>query len=186
MLPGRIAIVTGASCGIGAATSCALSRAGASVVLASDDCHAISTLAAAITSCGGHAVAVPTDLTSPVSVRRVIEQTLGAFGRLDIAFNCTGFNNVADSAVSVAMEYQIPPMARARAGHIVNLALTPAVVELTRAAASDFAQSGVRVHATADGTPEEVARAVVRLCSDEVGQAKQFETAALIVGPGQT
>jgi short-subunit dehydrogenase len=165
MLPGRIAIVTGADCGIGAATSRALSRAGASVVLASHDTQAIERLAAGIASAGGHAVAVPTDVTSPMSVRRLVEQTLGAFGRLDAAFN-----NSHPDAMSLAMKYEIPPMSRARNGRIVNLAPTPAVVQLTRAAASDFADSGVRIHAVTSGShdsAEDIANAVVLLCSDD-------------------
>jgi hypothetical protein len=164
MLPGRIAIVTGADCGIGAATSCALSKAGASVVLASHDAQAIERLAADIASSGGHAVAVPTDVTNPVSVRRLVEQTLGAFGRLDAAFN-----NVQPDAVPLAMKYEIPPMSRARGGRIVNLAPTPAVVQLTHTAALDFAASGVRIHAVTTGphdSAEDIANAVVLLCSD--------------------
>jgi hypothetical protein len=165
MLPGRIAIVTGADRGIGAAISRALGRTGASVVLAAHDAHAISALATAISSTGGHAVAVPTDFTSPVSVRRLVEQTLGAFGRLDAAFN-----NLPPDAVSLAMKYQVPPMARARFGHIVNLAPIPAVVELTRTAALDFAGTGVQIHSGPTGphdTAADIAQAVVLLCSGE-------------------
>jgi glycine/D-amino acid oxidase-like deaminating enzyme len=159
MLPGRIAIVTGADRGIGAATSYALSRAGASVVLASHDTHAIETLAVKIASSGGHAVAVPTDVTNPLSVRRLIEQTLGAFGRLDAAFN-----DLPPDAVALAMKYEIPPMARARSGHIVNLAPAPDVVELPT-------DSGVRIHTVAIGpndNADDIANAVVLLCSDAV------------------
>jgi NAD(P)-dependent dehydrogenase (short-subunit alcohol dehydrogenase family) len=86
-LSGRAAIVTGAGRDVGAAASCALSRAGASVVLAARDGQALEELAADISSAGGHAVAVPTDLTNPMSMQRLVEQTLGAFGRLDAAFN---------------------------------------------------------------------------------------------------
>jgi hypothetical protein len=165
MLPGRIAIVTGADRGIGTATSCALSRAGASVVLASLDAQAIERLAVEIASSGGHAVAVPTDMANPMSVRRLVEQTLGAFGRLDAAVN-----NVPPDAVSLAMKYEIAPMCRAHSGRIVNLAPTPDVVHLTRTAASDFAASGVRIHAVTTGphdSAEDIANAVVLLCSDD-------------------
>ncbi|WP_220447462.1 SDR family NAD(P)-dependent oxidoreductase, partial [Nonomuraea deserti] len=89
-MSGRTAIVASAGHGIGhgaAAASCALSRAGASVVLAARDGQALAALAADLGAAGGQAVAVPTDLASPVSVRRLVEQTLGAFGRLDAACN---------------------------------------------------------------------------------------------------
>ncbi|TMR90133.1 SDR family oxidoreductase [Nonomuraea basaltis] len=168
-LSGRTAIVTGAGRGIGGTASCALSRAGASVVLAAHDGLALEALAADISSAGGHAVAVPTDVTNPVSVRRLVEQTLGAFGRLDNAFN-----NAHVRGVSLAMKYEIPAMRRTGGGCIVNMAPTAdtqaAVIELTRTAARDFADSGVRINAVATGpqcSAEDVANAVVWLCSGE-------------------
>jgi NAD(P)-dependent dehydrogenase (short-subunit alcohol dehydrogenase family) len=167
-LSGRTAIVTCAGHGIGAAVSCALSRAGASVVLAARDGQALEALAADFRSAGGHAIAVPTDITNPVSVRRLVEQTLGAFGRLDAAFN-----NAHVHEVSVAMTYQIPAMRRVGGGRIVNLAPTADtqadVIELTRTVALDFADSVVRINAVAMGrhdNAEDVANAVVWLCSD--------------------
>jgi short-subunit dehydrogenase involved in D-alanine esterification of teichoic acids len=153
-LSGRTAIVTGAGCAAGAAAACALSRAGASVVLAARAGPALDALAAEL----GSAVAVPTDLTNPVSVRRLVEQTLGAFGRLDAAFNGT--------AVSLAMRYQIPPMRQAGRGRIVNLAPTAAVLSLTRDAAVAVAGSGVQINAITTGAPTDVARAVAWLCSN--------------------
>jgi NAD(P)-dependent dehydrogenase (short-subunit alcohol dehydrogenase family) len=138
-LSGRTAIVTGASHGIGAAASCALGRAGASVVLAAADGPALEAVARAISAAGGHAVAVATDLTNPVSVRRLVEQTLGAFGRLDAAVDTDG--------VALAMKYLLPSMRRG--GRIVDLAL-------------DFADSGVRINAVAvHAIATEVAAAIL-------------------------
>ncbi|MEV0381450.1 SDR family oxidoreductase [Nonomuraea sp. NPDC050643] len=162
-LSGRTVIVAGAGRAIGAAVSWALSRAGARVVLAARDGRAIEELAARIGAAGGHAVAVPTDLADPVSVRRLVEQTLGAFGRLDAAFN-----HAYTRAVSLAMTYELPSMRPG--GRIVNLAPTASVIELTRAAARDRAGSGVRINAVTTGPgggPEDVAGAVVWLCSDD-------------------
>ncbi|MGW0481132.1 SDR family NAD(P)-dependent oxidoreductase [Nonomuraea sp. NPDC003214] len=159
-LRGRTAIVTGAGRAIGAAAARALSRAGAGVVLAARDGRALEALAAGIGAAGGAVVAVPTDLASPVSVRRLVEQTLGAFGRLDAAFN--------HSRAALAMRYELPPMRLAGRGRIVNLATGPRVAELTRATARDLAGTGVRVSAVtpAYGSAEEIADAVVRLCSE--------------------
>ncbi|MGP3956185.1 SDR family NAD(P)-dependent oxidoreductase [Nonomuraea sp. 3N208] len=157
-MSGRTAIVTGAGSGIGAAVSSALSRAGASVVLAARDGQALRELAADLGSAGGHAVAVPADLANPVSVRRLVEQTLGAFGRLDAAFNHGEVGEVA-----LAMKYEIPSMRYG--GCIVNLAATAgayaAVAELTRRVALDVACSGVRIDAVAAGSEEDVATAVL-------------------------
>jgi NAD(P)-dependent dehydrogenase (short-subunit alcohol dehydrogenase family) len=156
VLSGHTAIVAGAGHGIGAAVSCALGRAGATVVLACDG-RGLDALAGEIRVAGGHAVSVPTDLANPVSVRRLVEQTLGAFGRLDAAVNIAG--------AALAMTYQLPPMRRAGRGCVVNVAPSDGVAELTRATALDLAGSGVRLHAVCLGAPEDVAGAVVRLCA---------------------
>ncbi|MCW3033132.1 MAG: hypothetical protein QOK19_295 [Solirubrobacteraceae bacterium] len=86
-LTDRVAIVTGASRGIGAETARALARAGARVVLAARDESRLQALAAEITATGGTALGIPTDIGEPTDVERMISRTLDAFGRLDIAFN---------------------------------------------------------------------------------------------------
>src|SRR5699024_8231487 len=104
LLAGRVALVTGASRGIGAATACALAAAGAGVVLAARDEHALRTVADAITGRRGRALAVPTDVTHPASVGRLLDRTLTAFGRLDAAVNNAGGGHrptpVADVAIA--------------------------------------------------------------------------------------
>ncbi|PXY27704.1 SDR family oxidoreductase [Prauserella muralis] len=173
VLSERTAIITGVGGALAAAAAHALSRAGASVVLASRDAGALDALAAEITAEGGHAVAVPTDLASPVSVRRLVEQTLGAFGHLDAALN-----NGSAHDIALAMRYQIPSMWRAGGGRIVNVApdvaLQPAVIALTRTAAPDLAMSNVRINAVsaaAHAHAGQVADTIVWLCSDDAALA---------------
>lgn len=141
-LEGRVALVTGASRGIGAATARALSDAGAKVVLAARDEKALHALAGDITAAGGTAIAVPTDVRYPEAVRRLVEQALGAFGRLDVAVNNAaggGHRPIPladvtvgdfDSAIAVslrgvflAMKYEIPAMLGG-GGAIVNMSST--------------------------------------------------------------
>jgi NAD(P)-dependent dehydrogenase (short-subunit alcohol dehydrogenase family) len=86
-LTDRVAIVTGASRGIGAATARALADAGARVVLAARDETRLETVLAEIEAAGGTALSVPTDVGDPQDVERMVGRTLDAFGRLDIAFN---------------------------------------------------------------------------------------------------
>jgi NAD(P)-dependent dehydrogenase (short-subunit alcohol dehydrogenase family) len=63
LLEGKVAIVTGASRGIGAASARAFAEAGATVVLAARTAQAIATVADEITAAGGTALAIPTDVT---------------------------------------------------------------------------------------------------------------------------
>src|SRR5262245_51594042 len=83
----RVAMVTGASRGIRAATARALSAAGAAVVVAARTEPALRAVADDIDAGGGQALAVPTDVGDPASVGRLVEQTMGAYGRLDAAVN---------------------------------------------------------------------------------------------------
>ncbi|MBO0841438.1 MAG: SDR family NAD(P)-dependent oxidoreductase, partial [Sciscionella sp.] len=84
---GRVALVAGASKGIGAATAKAFADAGAAVVLAARDEQAIARLAGEITANGGRALPVRTDVGDAESARTLVERTLTEYGRLDFAFN---------------------------------------------------------------------------------------------------
>jgi NAD(P)-dependent dehydrogenase (short-subunit alcohol dehydrogenase family) len=76
-----VAAVTGASRGIGAATAQALAAAGARVVLAARDRHALESVARAIREAGGDALVVPTDVSKPAEAERLIA-TAGEMGPL--------------------------------------------------------------------------------------------------------
>src|SRR5207245_6392550 len=113
---------------------------GAKVVLAARDEKAIATVAKDILSTGGQAVAVPADVGDPMSVERLVEQTLDVYGRLDVAFNNAGDGHMptplADikvedferairvnlTGVFLSMKYEIPAMLRnGGGGAIVNM-----------------------------------------------------------------
>jgi NAD(P)-dependent dehydrogenase (short-subunit alcohol dehydrogenase family) len=145
-LTNQVALVTGASRGIGAATARALSRAGAAVALAARDEERLDALAAEITEAGGTALSVPTDIGDPQAVERMVARTLDAFGRLDIAFNNaaggghppTPLPDVAledfDSAFAVnlrgtfmCLKHEIPAMLQTGGGSIVNMTSTAGV-----------------------------------------------------------
>jgi len=87
---GKSAIVTGAGSGIGRATALALLGQGYSVVLAGRRPAALAGTAALAGPDGPRALAVPTDVTDPESVRALFEATRRAFGRLDLLFNNAG------------------------------------------------------------------------------------------------
>jgi NAD(P)-dependent dehydrogenase (short-subunit alcohol dehydrogenase family) len=81
-LAGRLAVVTGASRGIGAATAVAVAAAGAHVVLAARDPQALDGVAGRIKDAGGQATPVPTDVSDEAAVQRLFAAVAGA-GRLD-------------------------------------------------------------------------------------------------------
>ena len=87
---GSVAVVTGASSGIGAATARELARQGAAVVLAARRAERIHALAEEIAWQGGRALAVPTDVTARTDVDRLVDRTIEAYGRIDVLVNNAG------------------------------------------------------------------------------------------------
>src|SRR5580700_5449988 len=82
---GQVALVAGASKGIGAATAEAFAAAGAAVVLGARDLGALNQVADRIRGHGGKAIAVRTDVSDEDSMREFTEAALTEFGRLDAA-----------------------------------------------------------------------------------------------------
>jgi NAD(P)-dependent dehydrogenase (short-subunit alcohol dehydrogenase family) len=86
----RIALVTGASSGVGKATAIALMKAGYTVVLAGRRKDALEATASEGKAAGGKSLVVPTDVTDHASVKALFAKTKEAFGRLDLLFNNAG------------------------------------------------------------------------------------------------
>lgn len=83
-LAGQVAIVTGASSGIGAALARALACQGVRVALVARRAAQLEQVASEIVAGGGQALAIPADVTDPVQVGELIERVVGEWGRLDI------------------------------------------------------------------------------------------------------
>jgi NAD(P)-dependent dehydrogenase (short-subunit alcohol dehydrogenase family) len=143
-LAGKVAIVAGASRGIGAGVARAFAVAGADVVVAARDKEALAAVAAAIRDATGvRTLAVPTDVSQPEAVDALVDRTMDEFGRLDVACNNaaggghlpTPLADVAvedfDSALAISLrgmflclKYEIPAMVTSGGGAIVNMAST--------------------------------------------------------------
>jgi NAD(P)-dependent dehydrogenase (short-subunit alcohol dehydrogenase family) len=86
-MSGRVVVITGASSGIGAALAVLLAAHGDSPVIVARRADALRTVAE---QCGGRATAIVADMTDRDAVRRVIDETLAAFGRIDVWINNVG------------------------------------------------------------------------------------------------
>ena len=89
-LTGKIAVITGASSGIGEATSYELSKLGASVVIAARRKEKLDAIATALTSQGGKVLSVATDVGKKEEVDNLISQAVATFGKIDILVNNAG------------------------------------------------------------------------------------------------
>jgi NAD(P)-dependent dehydrogenase (short-subunit alcohol dehydrogenase family) len=138
-LAGRIALVTGASRGIGAATAKALAAAGAHVILVARKVRALEEVEDAIHAAGGTATIAPLDLTEPDAVSRLASAVAGRWNALDILVLCAAYlpdltptaqidprqfnqalltNVVATQALIAGFD---PMLRRAEAGRIIGL-----------------------------------------------------------------
>ncbi len=89
-LQGKVAVVTGGTSGIGRAMALGLAQAGADVVPTGRRAQQVEEVAAEIEQLGRRSLRVPSDVCSRSSLERLCEETLKAFGKVDILINCAG------------------------------------------------------------------------------------------------
>jgi len=137
-LKDKIALVTGASQGIGRATSLALAEAGAKVAVAARSADKLASLVAEIAARGGEALAVPMDVANADQVKAGFQQVLAKFGRLDILVNNAAITRdtlalrmkLDDweavlrtnlTGAHLCIQQALGPMLKQRSGRIINL-----------------------------------------------------------------
>ncbi|TPL35532.1 SDR family NAD(P)-dependent oxidoreductase [Mesorhizobium sp. B2-4-8] len=135
-LTGRVALVTGASSGIGEATALTLAAEGARVVIAARRMQRLIDLADRIRQSGGEARPIEADVTNETQASNMVRDTLEAFGRLDLLLNVAGIGVAAPFQNTTTAEYRqmvdvnflgllypihaaLPAMKRQGNGHIV-------------------------------------------------------------------
>lgn len=99
-LAGKVALITGAGGGIGRQSAELFAREGASVAVAEFDEASGRGTVEAVTSAGGHALLVPTDVTDEKSVQAAVSTTVRTFGKLDVIYNNAGGSSLADGPVT--------------------------------------------------------------------------------------
>jgi len=149
-MPGRFVdrsvLVTGAGSGIGRATAQLFAAEGARVVAVDQNAADVEKTVALINDSGGDALAFAADVSRKADCRRMVERAVGAYGKLNVAFNNAGvgasgfavadeeeiaFSRLIDvnlKGVFLSMKYEIPAMLAAGVGAIVNTASVAGLV----------------------------------------------------------
>src|ERR1700761_9564267 len=90
---GRVALITGASQGIGRAVALALAEAGATVALAARNREKLDEVAAQITTAGGQAATFPLDVTNEDQIKATVKEVVAKYGRIDVLVNNAGITH---------------------------------------------------------------------------------------------
>ena len=185
-LKNHVAIVTGASRGIGAETAIAFGKVGAKVVLAARTAPDVETVARRIRENGGEALAVAADVTQSNQVEHLMRLAVNHYGQIDILvnnagqgkfgevteFELDGWNTVIESNLTslfLCSKYALRPMLGRKSGQIINVLSVAAKTIFSGASAYCAAKAG--------------ALALTRVLSEEVRGENIRVTAVL---PGAT
>ncbi len=202
-MTGKVAIVTGAGSGIGLASAVALLKAGWHVGLAGRREDALQETIAKAGDAGSRALAVPTNVADPASVKALFDRTKAAFGRVDMVFNNAGMNapgipleelsfeqwkavvdvNLTGSFLCLAEAFRVMKDQSPRGGRIINNgsisahAPRPNSIPYT---ATKHAVTGLTKSGSLDGRKYDIA-----VCQIDIGNAETEMAARMAKGVPQ-
>lgn len=168
---GKVAVITGASSGLGQAAARLLADEGATVVLGARREDRIRALADELTRRGDKALAVPTDVSRRDQVQRLVDSAVQAYGRIDVLINNAGLMPLSpldrlkvdewDRMIDVNLKgvlygiaAALPHMQRQKSGHIINVSSVAG--HKVRAGSTVYAATKHAVRALAEGLRQEV------------------------------
>lgn len=177
-LSGRVALVTGASSGIGEAVALALAAAGASVAVSARRADRLTALVQRIEAAGGTALALPGDVVDEALATAAVDKTIARFGKLDILVNSAGIIQAGGIENVDTAEYRrvfdvnlmatlytcraaIGPMKARGSGDIINISSLAATK--SGPAFSAYAASKHALNSMTDGLRQEVGAHGIRV-----------------------
>jgi len=185
-LQDKVTIITGGASGMGRVAARMFAAEGAKVVVADVTEQAAQSVVDDVKAAGGEAIAVVADVSKEADAKRMVDETVAAFGRVDVLYNNAGImpeadHSVIDTSVDdwdrvmavnvrgvfLGCKYAIPKMLEQGSGSVINIssirgyspnpgrmtycAPKAAVIMMTKIAAGEWAQFGVRANAIAPG-----------------------------------
>ncbi len=193
-LEGRVALVTGASQGIGHACALALAREGATVAVAARNQPKLDELVARITSEGGQAAALAMDVSDEEQIKSAIKQALAQLGKIDILVNNAGVTrdqlvlrmkrsdwdavlNTNLTSAYLCIQQVMPSMLKQRWGRIINI--TSVFGQMGQAGQANYAASKAGLIGLTMAIAREVASRTITCNAVAPGFIETGMTAAL-------
>jgi NADP-dependent 3-hydroxy acid dehydrogenase YdfG len=175
-IAGKVIVVTGASSGLGEATARHLSANGALLVLGARRLDRLQSIASDLRKAGGKVEVVATDVTRRADVQALVDQAIGAYGRVDVMINNAGLMAIAPLSESKVDEWErmidinikgvlygiaaaLPIFQKQNSGHFINIS-SVAGVKVFSPGGTVYSGTKFAVRAISEGLRHEVGAAI--------------------------